>query len=317
MWRYVVKRLLWMIVILLGVAFVIFTILYFTPGDPAEMILGNTATKEELAAKRAALGIDKPYVVQLFNFFYQTFIKLDLGTSWTYETPVIDQLIERLPRTVLMNLASMAITVCIGYPLGISAARNQGKWQDYGVIGVSMILISMPGFWVSLMCVLLFSVKLGWLPSHGIGGIQYYILPVLCGSIGGIAGNARQARSAMLEVIRSDFVTTARAKGQKENVIITKHVLPNAMMPLITMLGGRFGHLVSGSAITERIFSIPGVGLYMLNGISFRDYPIVRGCTLFFAMFASFCVLLTDLCYAWIDPRIKAQYQSAAKGRRK
>lgn len=316
MWRYVVKRLLWMIVILLGVAFVIFTILYFTPGDPAEMILGVNATEAELAAKRAVLGIDRPYVVQLLDFYYKTFIKLDLGTSWIYETPVMEQMVERLPRTILMNIASMIITVSVGYPLGISAARNQGKWQDYGVIGISMIFISMPGFWVSLMSVLLFAVKLGWLPSHGIGGIQYYILPVLTGCIGGIAGNARQARSATLEVIRADFVTTARAKGQSENVIVSRHILPNAMMPLITMLGGRFGHLVSGSAISERIFAIPGVGLYMLNGISYRDYPIVRGCTLFFAMFAAFCVLLTDLCYAWVDPRIKAQYQSGGKRRR-
>jgi peptide/nickel transport system permease protein len=313
MWKYVVNRLLWTIVIMIGVAFVIFTILYFTPGDPAEMILGSNATQEELAAKRAALGIDQPYIIQLFNFFYQTFIKFDFGTSWTYETPIVDALKERLPRTILMNLASMVITVGLGIPLGISAARHQGKWQDYGVIGASMILISLPGFWVSLEAIVLFSVKLGWLPSHGIGSIKYYILPVLTGSIAGIAGNARQMRSAMLEVIRSDFVTTARAKGQHENVIVKKHILPNALMPVITMVGGRFGHIVSGSAITERIFSIPGVGLYMLNGISYRDYPIVRGCTLFFALFNAICVLLTDLAYAWVDPRIKAQYQSGKR----
>lgn len=313
MWKYVVKRLLWLIVIILGVAFVIFTILYFTPGDPAEMILGPNATLDELAAKRAALGIDKPYVVQLLNFFYQTFIKFDLGTSWIYETPVVEQLAERLPRTVLMNLATMVITVGVGIPMGISAAKHQGKWQDYGVIGISMLLISMPGFWVSFMCVLLFSVRMGWLPSHGIGGIQYYILPVLTAGLAGIAGNARQARSAVLEVIRADYITTARAKGQEERVIVRKHMMPNAMMPLLTMIGGQFGHIVSGSSVTERIFSIPGVGLYMLNGISYRDYPIIRGCTLFFAIFSAVCILITDLCYAWVDPRIKAQYKSGNK----
>lgn len=294
MWKYVLKRLLWTVVVCLGVAFIIFTILYFTPGDPAEMLLGTTATEAEKAAKRAALGLDQPYLVQLYKFYYQTFIKFDLGTSWLYEQPVIVQLSERLPRTILMNLASMIITVIVGFPLGISAALHQGKWQDYGLIGASMILISLPGFWVSLMCVLLFSAKLGWLPSHGIGGIEYYVLPVISAAIGGIAGNARQARSAMLEVIRADYITTARAKGQEEQRIIYKHMLPNAMLPLITMLGGRFAGIVSGSAITERIFSIPGVGLFMLNGITYRDYPIIRGCTLFFALFAAICVLLTD-----------------------
>ncbi|MCD7744098.1 MAG: ABC transporter permease [Lachnospiraceae bacterium] len=308
------KRLLWMIVVLLGVAFIIFTIMYLTPGDPAEMLLGTQATEAEKAAKRAILGVDQPYLVQLGNYFYQTFIKFDLGTSWIYETPVVQQMAERLPRTVFMNLASMIITIIIGFPMGIMAARNQGKWQDYGVIGLSIVLISMPGFWVALMFVLLFSVQLGWLPSSGIGGIQYYILPVITGSLAGIAGNSRQARSAMLEVIRADFVTTARAKGQDENTIVMKHILPNAMMPMITMLGGSLTHIVAGSAITERIFSIPGIGLYMLNGISYRDYPIIRGCTLFFAAFAAVCTLLTDLCYAWLDPRIKAQYQSGKRG---
>jgi len=298
-----------MIVIVIGVAFVIFTILYFAPGDPAEMILGSNATAAELQAKRAELGVDKPYAVQLVNFLYQTFIKFDLGVSWTYEAPIMVQMGQRLPRTLLMNLAGMVITTLIGIPLGIQAARHQGKWQDYGVIGLSMIFISMPGLWVSLEGVVIFSVILKWLPSHGIGGIQYYILPVLTTCLGGIAGNARQARSAMLEVIRSDFVITARAKGQTEKLVVRKHMLPNALLPIITMMGGRLAGIVAGSSITERIFSIPGVGLYLLNGISSRDYPIVRGCTLFFAIFGAVIILIMDLAYAWIDPRIKAQYQ--------
>ncbi len=312
--RYVIKRLLWMIVIVIGVAFLIFTVLYFTPGDPAKIILGADATEAALAAKRAQLGTDRPYVVQLVDFFYKTFIKFDLGTSWIYETPVMDQVVARLPRTVGMSLAGVILTTIVGIPLGISAAKNQGKWQDYGVVGACMIFISLPNVWVSLEFIILFSVILGWLPATGVGSIKYYILPVLSSCLGGIAGNARQARSAMLEVIRADFITTARAKGQSEKVITRKHALPNAMMPVITMLGGRISSLVAGSAITERIFSIPGVGLYMLQGINNRDYPIVRGCTLFFAIFSAVCVLLTDLAYAWLDPRIKAQYQSGKRG---
>lgn len=312
--KYVLKRLLWMVVIILGVSFLIFTILYFTPGDPAEMILGSTATEEALAAKRAQLGVDRPYVVQLMDFLYQTFIKFDFGESWIYETPVMEQVVARLPRTIGMNVAGIIITTGLGIPLGIFAAQHQGKWQDHGVIGACMILVSLPNFWISLQCIIIFAVTLKWLPSNGIGTWQHYVLPVLSSCLGGIAGNARQSRSAMLEVIRADFITTARAKGQKESVITLKHALPNALMPVITMLGGRIGGMVAGSAIVERIFSIPGVGLYMLNGISYRDYPIVRGCTLFFAIFAAVCVLLTDLCYAWLDPRIKAQYQSGKRG---
>lgn len=316
MWRYILKRLLWMIVIVIGVAFVIFTILYFTPGDPAKLLLGEEATMAEVEALRVKLGLDQPYIVQLGTFLYDTFIRIDLGQSWLYGVNVMDELISRLPRTVGIGLAQMVLTVVIGYPLGILAARNQGTWKDYGVIGLCMVFVSLPGFWIALECVLIFSLTLGWLPANGIGGIQYYILPVLTGIFGGTATNARQIRSSVLETMRADFITTARAKGQSERVVVGKHMLPNAMMPVITGLGGALAHIVAGSTITERLFSIPGVGLYLLNGISYRDYPIVRGCTLFLGIFSAFVMLLVDLAYAWLDPRIKAQYASQGIKRR-
>lgn len=316
MWKYIFKRCLWMIVILLGAAFLIFTILYLTPGDPAKLLLGENASAAEVAIMREKLGIDKPYFAQLGDFLFNTFIKLDLGTSWTYSVPVAQEMFARLPRTLIIGIFTMIISTIIGIPMGIYAATHQGKWQDYGIIGVSMIFISLPAFWLALMMVILFSLNLGWLPAYGIGGVSYYILPVLAGAFAGLAGNARQARSAMLETIRADFVTTARAKGQSEGVIIRKHMLPNAMMPLITSLGGRFAGLVAGQAIIERVFSIPGIGLYMLNGISYRDYPVIRGCTLFFAIFSAVVILIVDLIYAWVDPRIKAQYSSGIKRKR-
>lgn len=316
MWKYIVNRLLWMIFIFIGVAFLIFTILYFAPGDPAQMMLGDNATAAEIAALRETLGLNKSYLEQLLDFLFQTFIKLDLGTSWTYTVPVVQELAVRLPRTIIIGLTTMVLTTIIGIPLGILAATHQGKWQDYGIIGASMVFISLPGFWVALMLVILFALKLNLLPAYGIDSWKSYILPIVAGTFSGIAGNARQARSAMLETIRADFVTTARAKGQNERTIVFKHMLPNAILPLITSLGGRFAGIVAGQAIVERVFSIPGVGLYLLDGISYRDYPIVRGCTMFFAVFSAVVILLVDLVYAWIDPRIKAQYtKSSTRGK--
>lgn len=316
MWRYILQRLLWVIAIMVCVAFVIFTITFMTPGDPAQLLLGDTATPDQIAAMQEKLGIDKPYLEQLGTYLYDTFIKHDFGKSWKYEVPVFEELFNRLPRTIFIGLSTMLLSMAISIPLGVWAALHQGKWQDYGMIGLCMILISLPGFWIAYMAILVFSVKLGWLPSYGIGGIQYYILPIAIGTLSSIAGTARQARSSVLEVMRSDLVTTARAKGQKESIIIWKHIFPNAMMPIITMLGGALTMVVAGTAITERVFSIPGVGLYLLNGITYRDYPIIRSCTLFLATFSTIAVLITDLAYAWLDPRIKAQYSGKNMGRR-
>lgn len=311
MWRYILKRCLWMVVIVLGVAFIIFTILYFVPGNPAQIQLNAGATLEEIHEMEVKLGLDKPYLVQLGKFLYDAFIKFDFGVSWTYKVPVMEELGSRLPRTLGMGVANMFFGFLFGVPLGIMAATHQGKWQDYGVLGVCMLFISLPNFWVALMSVILFSLELGWLPAYGIGGVHYYILPILAGVLQGTANNSRQTRSAMLEVIRADYITTARAKGQSEKVIVRKHMLPNALMPIITIAGNQFAHIVAGVTITERIFGIPGVGTYLLEGINFRDYPVVRGCTLFFAVFCAIVMLITDLCYAWLDPRIKAQYKSS------
>ena len=315
MWKYVLKRLLWMVVIVIGVAFVIFTITYLTPGDPARVMLGEDATIEEVQALRVKLGISKPFLAQFGDFLYNTFIKFDLGVSWKYQVRVMDEFANRLPRTILMNLANMVITTLIGIPMGMLAATNQNTWKDYGVIGLAMVFVSLPGFWVSLECIIIFSQLLHWLPAYGIGGIQYYILPVLSTIPAGVAGVSRQTRSAVLETCRADFITTARAKGQSEKVVRRRHMLPNALMPIITMLGGRFAMIIAGSTITERVFSIPGIGMYLLNGISYRDYPIIRSCTLFFAVFSSLVMLLTDLVYAWLDPSIKAQYTAGHEGK--
>lgn len=313
MQKYILKRLLWMIVILAGAAFVVFTILYLSPGDPAREMLGQEASQASVEALRAKLGIDQPYLIQLGTFFKNVFLKLDLGESWTYQVPVMEELMNRLPRTLIIGIFAMVLNVAIGLPLGIYAATHEGRLGDSLSMAIAMIFVSLPNFWVALMMVVLFSLRLGWLPPSGIDGPANYIMPVISSSLVGIAVNARQTRSSMLEVIRADFITTARAKGQAESVVVTRHMLPNALMPIITSLGNGFARIVAGQVVIESVFSIPGIGTYMLSGINSRDYPVVRGCVLFFALFTAVTMLLVDLIYAFVDPRIKAQYQSGKK----
>ncbi len=308
MGRYVVKRLLSLIVILWAAGFVVFTLMYLMPGDPAKILLGADATESALQIKRAELGVDRSYGAQLVDFMSSAFLHFDFGDSWVYGVPVMKELLVRLPRTLIIGLSAMVLNVVIGTMLGIFAATHKGRWQDSVTMIIAMIFISVPDFWVALLCILLFSLKLGWLPAKGIDTWTCYIMPIICSSLAGIAINARQGRSAMLEVINADFVTTARAKGQKEKVIVRKHMLPNALMPIITGVGGGLAAVVAGSPVMESVFSIPGIGAYMLVGVNQRDRPIVLACVVFFAVFTSLAMLIMDLCYAFLDPRIKAQY---------
>lgn len=304
-----------MIVILWYAGVVIFTLTYLAPGDVASLMLGKEASTETIDQKRAVLGLDQPYRVQLGNYMGRTFLQVDLGESWISGSPVVTELATRLPRTLIVGLSAMVLNVTIGTILGIFAATHEGKWQDSMVMIIAMVFISAPDFFVALMLMLLFSLRLGWLPAYGIERAGWYVLPIISCALSGIAVNARQARSSMLEVIRADFVTTARAKGQREGVITRKHMLPNAMMPIITGVGGGLALVVAGSPVIETVFSIPGVGAYMLAGVNQHDYPVVRGCVVFFALFTSVVVLFMDLCYAFLDPRIKAQYSKGKKVR--
>jgi ABC-type dipeptide/oligopeptide/nickel transport system permease component len=307
--KYILKRSLWMVVTLLATAFIIFTILYFTPGDPAR-VMAPGASEADIQVLRHQMGLDRPYLVQLGDFLYKSFIKLDFGESYIYKVPVFQELGNRLPRTLIIGLSAMVLNLILGLSLGIFAGTHEGKWQDSATMAVAMVFISAPDFWVALMMIVLFAAKLGWLPAYGIGGPQYYIMPIICASLGGIAVNARQTRSSILEVFREDFVTTARSKGQTENMVVRKHMLPNALMPIITGIGIGFSRIVAGSAIIENVFSIPGVGLYMLNAVNSRDYPAIRGTVLFFAAYTAVVMLLVDLVYSYVDPRIKARYSS-------
>lgn len=315
--RYVLKRLLMLIPVILGVTIVIFSLMYFVPGDPATAILGSSAEPWEYEELREKMGLNEPYIVQLLAYLKQVFLNFNLGNSYITGVSITTELIGRLPRTLALGLFSVVVSIVVGIPLGVNAAVHQGTTGDWLPMTVALFGISMPGFWLALMLVLVFSVQLGWLPPYGMGGIEYWILPILSGSFHGIANLARQTRSSMLEVLGSDYVTMARAKGMPERTVIYKHALPNALIPIITVLGGTLARIFGTGMLTETIFSIPGVGYYMVKAVNNRDYPAVQGSVLLLAIIFSIVMLLTDLVMASVDPRIKAQFASRGGSQKK
>ncbi len=313
--RYIIKRLLWMIPVMLGIAILIFSIMYICPGDPAQAMLGAGATQVEIEAKRAELGLNDPYIIRLGNYLKQVFLHFDLGTSYMYGTPVLSGLLSRMRYTLVIALICMLLQVFVGTPLGIMAATHRNGVADRICMFIALLGVSIPAFWLALMLVVVFAVNLGWLPTYGVGGIEYFILPCVANCFAGIATQARQTRSSMLEVIRSDYITTAKAKGLSKRDVLLRHALPNALIPIITIVGNGMGMMLGGTVIIENVFSIPGVGSYMTSAINQRDYPIVMGGVLVLGLIFSLIMLLVDIVYAYVDPRIKAQYES--KRRRK
>jgi peptide/nickel transport system permease protein len=291
--------------------------MYFCPGDPAAAILGNGATPAAIEAKRIEMGLDKPYMVRLLAYLNQVFLHFDLGTSYFQNQSVMSGILYRMPYTLTIAVLCMLLQIVIGTPLGITAATHQNGFADRFCMIVALLGVSIPGFWLAMMLVLFFSVKLGWLPPYGVGGLQYFILPCVANAFAGIASQARQTRSSMLEVIRSDYIVTARAKGLSEHDILYKHALPNALIPIITVVGNGMGMMLGGTVVIESVFSIPGIGMYTTNAINNRDYPIVMGGVLFLGAVFSLIMLLVDVVYAYVDPRIKAQYEGQQKSRKR
>ena len=308
MTKYVLKRLVMCILVIIIAAIIIFSIMYLVPGDPVEIMLGNNATVAQKDELRERWGLNDPYFVRLGNFLYNAFLRFNLGESYTYQRPVMAELLERFPITLTIGLASILVDVLISIPLGIFAALKNGKWQDRSLTVFAMLCVSVPEFWFALLMVILFSVRLGWLPPFGVDTWKGYILPIVACSLAGIGGMLRQTRSGMLDVMKSDFVVTARSKGVSKRKVITRHMLPNSLIPVITVVGAHFGRCVAGTVIVEQIFSIPGVGRYMLQCVNNRDYPVIQGSVIFLALTTSVIMLVVDLVYAFVDPRIKAQY---------
>ncbi len=317
MFRYILKRVLLVIPVLVGVAIIIFTLMYFVPGDPAQIILGENAAQVQVLELREQLGLNQPYVVRMGIFVKELFINGSFGNSYIYGTDVGTELASRFPKTLVLAIGSIGLAMILGIPLGIRAATHANKAEDRVSMFVSMIGVSMPNFWLALMLVLLFSLWLGWLPSSGSKGWEYFVLPIVANALGGVAGIARLTRSSMLEVIRADYVTTARAKGVAERDVINKHALPNALIPIITICGGRFGGMLGGTMVIETVFSIPGIGSYLIDSINNRDYTAVQGSVIYVAFTFSLVMVLVDLVYAYVDPRIKARYEGQHKKRMK
>ena len=310
MGKYIAKRILWLIPVIVGVTFLIFTIMFFIPGDPVAIMLGSSATQAEIEQAREMLGLNGSYLHRFWNYASGVFLRFDLGTSFQYGTSVTADMLTRFPRTFALAVASMLISICVGVPLGVIAATHQNTVSDRASMIIAMFGVSMPSFWLAILLVLLFSMKLGLLPSYGIGGLKFYILPAIANSFGGIAGFARQTRSSVLECIRADYVTTARAKGVSEKKVLMGHILPNSMIPIITYAGTQFSGLLGGAIVIENVFTIPGIGTYMVQAINYRDYGAVQGSVIFSAITFSVVMLIVDVIYAYVDPRIKAQYEN-------
>lgn len=315
MWKYIVKRLLLMIPILLGVTFIVFFIMNLTPGDPAAIILGDQASAEALAAMRLELGLDEPLLVRYFKYIWDM-LHGDLGLSYKNQLSVWAQVIDKFPNTAILAVAGIFVALIIGIPVGIISAKKQYTALDNTSMVLSLIGVSMPNFWLGLLLSLLFALKLGWLPSQGMGSgfvglLRSIVLPAITLGTGSAATVVRMTRSSMLEVIRQDYISTARAKGISERQVTFRHMLKNAMIPIVTAVGLQFGSLLGGAMLTETVFSWPGLGRLMVESINSKDIPMVMGATIFLAIMFSIVNLIVDLVYAFIDPRIKSQYKKA------
>jgi len=298
---------------MLGVSLIIFSMMHFTPGCPARIQLGEHASYEAIEALRDDMGLNDPFPVQYGRWLGNLVINQDVGRSIRTNRDVSEEILDRFPATLQLAGAAVVVSIAIGVPIGIISATKQYSIFDNVSMFIALLGVSMPNFWQGMLLIIVFAVNLGWLPSGGLPGgsdnFRYLVLPAITLGTGSAAVIARMTRSSMLEVIRQDYIKTARAKGQTERVITNRHALKNALIPIITVVGLAFGSLLGGAVITESIFNIPGVGRLMVDSIAARDFPVVQGGVLFIALMFSVINLLVDILYAFVDPRIKSQYK--------
>lgn len=308
MWKFIAKRLLSMIPVLLGVTLIIYLIMSMAPGDPAKVILGEQATPEQIAELREQMGLNDPVLVQYARYILNL-CKGSMGTSYNSGIECSIEIMARFPNTLRLAAVAVTLSVILALPLGVLAAVKQNSVFD----GVSMIIaligISMPVFWLGMLLILFFSLKLSWFPSSGSEGLKSLVLPGVTLGFQHMASIARVTRSSMLEVIRADYIRTARAKGVSENKVITRHALKNALIPTITVIGFQIGGMLGGSVMTESVFAWPGIGRLMVQSINKRDIPMVLGCVMMFSVSFSIVNLIVDVLYGFVDPRIKSQYK--------
>lgn len=307
MLNYFLKRILQLIPVILGVTLFVFLVMQLAPGDPARLILGELATQEEVEKLRLEMGLDDPILVRYFRYIAD-FMQGDFGKSYIKSRSVTSEIASRFPYTISLSLVSAVITVAMSIPLGILAAVKRNTLVDSGVMVLTLIGISMPVFWLGLLLILQFSLKLGWLPTGGAMRLSSYILPAICLSFVNMSTVSRTTRSSMLETIRQDYVRTALAKGCPRRKAIHKHAFRNALIPTITVIGIQMSQLLGGAVLVEQVFAWPGLGRLMVESINNRDTPMVLGCVILLTIVCSVLNLLIDMGYALVDPRIRNQY---------
>ena len=315
--KFILKRILWMIPIMLGVLLIVFTITHFTPGDPVVALLGSNYTQEQYDMKEAELGLDKSFPEQFVDYVVGVVTEFDLGTSYQTNRAVRDELFDRFPTTIALGIIGVIITVLIGVPFGIISATKQYSLLDYGVTSIALFFASMPNFWMALMMIIIFSLNLKWFPATGLDSWKSWVLPALALGLSPVATVTRMTRSSMLDVIRQDYIRTARAKGLPERKVITQHALKNGLIPIITVVGMQMSTIVAGSVIIENIFAIPGIGSLLMSAINNKNYPVIQGGVLLLSLSVCVMNLLVDIFYAYVDPRIRAQYTSGKKKQKK
>ncbi|MBQ6507462.1 MAG: ABC transporter permease [Clostridia bacterium] len=309
MLKYIAKRLLAMIPVILGVTLIVYLIMSLAPGDPARTILGELATEEQVNELREEMGLNDPIIVQYFRYIWNL-LHGDLGRSYQSRIDVSTEIFSRFPNTIKLALAASLFSVILALPLGIIAAVKQNTFFDSFSMFVAIIGISCPTFWFGLILILVFAVNLKWFPVSGqVDNFRGMVLPALTLAFNSMAAMARVTRSSMLEVIRQDYIRTARAKGVSQRNVILQHAVPNAMIPTVTVIGLRIGGLLAGAVICETVFSWPGIGRLLVQSIQSRNTPVVLGCIIIFSICFSLVNLIVDILYAFIDPRIKSQYQ--------
>ena len=307
MYRYISKRLLLMIPVVVGVIFVVYLIMFLSPGDATTTILGTNWTPEAAEEVRVKLGLNQAFIKQFWDYLVG-FIQGDFGTSYITNEPVINQVRISFPNTVILVLVSMTIAVIVAFPIGIYAAVKPNSFFSAFTTAFALVGISAPGFWVALLLVLLFSVHLGFLPASGLDNWKCIILPSVVLSLSFMASISRMMRSSMIEVLGMDYVRTARSKGVRQHDVIYKHALKNALLPTLTVVGASIGEMLGGAVICETVFAIPGMGRLMVESVLVKDTPSVLAAVSIMAICVAAMSLITDIAYAFFDPRIKAQY---------
>lgn len=315
MLRYILKRLVLFVPVFIGVSLLIFFIMSHTPGDPVIMVLGEGYSQEEYDAKREEMGLDEPFFERYFKYIAGA-LHGDFGKSYRNNQLVFDEIKARLPYTLQLAVSGTLLAICIGIPAGIISAIKRYTATDNILTIASLILTSMPGFWLAMMMILLFSVRLSWLPAMGVDNWKCYIMPAIATGSSTMAALQRMTRTTMLEVIRQDYIRTARAKGDAELVVIVKHALRNALLPVVTVVGVNFGHALGGSVVIEGVFAIPGLGQLMVNSIKGLDTPMVMGAVIFAALIATVVNLIVDIAYTYIDPRVRGQLITGGIGQK-